>query len=383
LLKDFSLPVVKFSENTENLRKDVRRFIEEELKNESFISKCDSWLSGFSAEFSRKLGERGWIGITLPQEYGGRNGSTLERYVITEELLAAGAPVAAHWVADRQTAPLLMKFGTKEQRQKFLPKICKGECFFSIGLSEPNAGSDLAAISTRAEKVEDKWILNGSKIWTTGAHNNDYMIVLCRTSPKTENRHEGISQLILDLRAPGVTIRPIPLMTGEHEFNEVFFEDVEIPENMVVGELGNGWKQSMTELAYERSGSERLLSTFPLLNELVMTLRKGANERSEIEIGRLVSRLWVLRRMSIGVAAMLEKGTTPNIAAALVKDLGTKFESEIAETARLLVDSDPSLTSSSLFERILAQAILHSPGFTLRGGTTEILRSIISKGLGV
>lgn len=383
MVNTVSLPTVDFSEKIDNLRREVRGFIKEELKSGTFQPECDSWLSGHSPEFSRKLGERGWIGMNLPQKYGGREGSPLERYVIVEELLSAGAPVAAHWVADRQTGPLLLKYGTEEQREKFLPKICKGECYFSIGLSESNAGSDLGAISTRAVKQGKEWILNGSKIWTSGAHKSHYMIVLCRTSSRTENKHEGISQLILDLNAPGVTIRPISLLTGEAHFNEVFFEDVRIPDHMVVGELGNGWKQSMAELAFERSGPERFLSTFPLLNEAINILREQSNDWAQAEIGRLVSRLATLRRMSFGVAALLEKGVTPDIEAALIKDLGTKFENEVTETVRNLIECQPSITSENRFEALMAKAILHSPGFTLRGGTTEILRSIISRGLGV
>ncbi|GEN36742.1 acyl-CoA dehydrogenase family protein [Aneurinibacillus danicus] len=381
-MKSLQLPVVQLSEQTEALRREIRDFIQEEQERGTFEPKCDSWLSGYSPEFSRKLGERGWIGMTWPSRYGGQERSAIERYVVTEELLAAGAPVAAHWIADRQTGPLLLRYGTEQQREFFLPKIAKGECYFAIGLSEPNAGSDLAAVSSRAVKVEKGWVLNGSKIWTSGAHFAHYMITLCRTSPMNpENRHEGMTQLLVDLSAPGVTVRPIHLMTGEHHFNEVIFEDVFIPDEMLVGEEGNGWKQGMTELAYERSGPERFLSTFPLLEELVNTLQLTGEKRLMGQVSRLVSRLWTLRHMSIGIAQMLEEGIAPDVAAALVKDMGTQFEQQVAEVARLLVSSSPSAASSSRFEKLMAEAILHAPGFTLRGGTTEILRGIVAKGV--
>jgi alkylation response protein AidB-like acyl-CoA dehydrogenase len=384
LLTGFRLPTVELTEDLEALRQEVRDFINKELETNPFEAQCDSWMSGFEPEFSKKLGAKGWLGITVPEEYGGVGGTNLERYVITEELLAAGAPVAAHWIADRQTAPLLLSYGSEEQKKEFLPQICRGEIYFSIGLSEPNAGSDLAAISSRAIKDGDEWVLNGQKIWTSNAHHNDYMIVLCRTEPKSEdNKYKGISQLLVDLRAPGVTVRPIKLMTGEHHFNEVFFEDVRIPDSMVVGELGNGWKQSMAELAYERSGPERFLSTFPLFNEVVHLLREKNDPVAEVEIGRLLSQLSTLRKMSLGVANLLEKGETPDVAASLVKDMGTKFEKDIGETARLLIESEPSMTSKNRYEALLARTILQAPGFTLRGGTTEILRSIIARGLGV
>lgn len=381
-MKSLQLPVVQLSEQTEALRREIRDFIHEEQEKGMFEPKCDSWLSGYSPEFSRKLGERGWIGMTWPSRYGGQERSAIERYVVTEELLAAGAPVAAHWIADRQTGPLLLRYGTEQQREFFLPKIAKGECYFAIGLSEPNAGSDLAAVSSRAVKVEKGWVLNGSKIWTSGAHFAHYMITLCRTSPMNQqNRHEGMTQLLVDLSAPGVTVRPIHLMTGEHHFNEVIFEDVFIPDEMLVGEEGNGWKQGMTELAYERSGPERFLSTFPLLEELVNILQLTGEKRLMGQVSRLVSRLWTLRHMSIGIAQMLEEGTAPDVAAALVKDMGTQFEQQVAEVARLLVSASPSAAPSSRFEKLMTEAILHAPGFTLRGGTTEILRGIVAKGV--
>ncbi|MFB4164993.1 acyl-CoA dehydrogenase family protein [Alteribacillus sp. JSM 102045] len=380
-MKNLQLSVVQLSEPAKTLRQEIRRFIYEEQEMGTFEPKCDSWLSGYSPNFSRKLGKRQWIGMTWPKRYGGQERSSIERYIVAEELLAAGAPVAAHWIADRQTGPLLLRYGTEHQRKFFLPKIVSGECYFAIGLSEPNAGSDLAAVSLKATKVDKGWILNGNKIWTSGAHFAHYMITLCRTSLKNpEDRHEGMSQLITDLSAPGVTIRPIHLMTGEHHFNEVIFEDVFVSEEMLIGEVGNGWKQGMAELAYERSGPERFLSTFPLLEELVNTLRLNGDNQLLSQVSPLVSNLWTLRNMSMGIAQMLEDNITPDLAAALVKDLGTQFEKQVAEMARLLV-SFKSTDLSSRLEKLMSEAVLHAPGFTLRGGTTEILRGIVAKGV--
>jgi hypothetical protein len=381
-MKAIRIPIIELPKESEELRDEIRQFISEERQKGTFEPKCDSWLSGYSPDLSKKMGERGWIGMTWPSKYGGQGRSSIERYIVTEEFLAAGAPVAGHWIADRQSGPLFLKFGTEEQKQFFLPKIAKGECYFSIGLSEPNAGSDLAAIKSRAVKVDKGWILNGSKIWTSGAHFSHYMITLCRTSVQDpNNRHAGMSQLVVDLSSPGVTIRPIQLMTGEHHFNEVFFDDVYIPDEMVVGEIGNGWNQGMAELAYERSGPERFLSTFPLLNELTNVLVEQGDKNGLNQVSKVVSRLWTLRNMSLGIAQLLEEGVPSNIIASLVKDMGTKLEQEMAEIARLVVNVTPSLQSDSLIERFMAQSILHSPGFTLRGGTTEILRGIVAKGV--
>jgi hypothetical protein len=365
------------------LRLAVREFIKEEKENGTFTVRCDASISGFSPEFSKRLANNGWIGMTIPNKYGGQEKSNLERYVVLEELLSKGAPVSAHWVADRQTAPLLLKFGTEEQKVKYLPSICKGELYFAIGLSEPNSGSDLASLSTRAEDKGDHYLLNGSKIWTTGAHHAHYILVLCRTSPKNEkNKYEGMSQIIVDLTSPGVTIRPVYLMTGEHEFNEVFFEDVKVPKENLVGVEGNGWPQGLTELAFERSGPERFLSTYPLLEELIDTIKSDGNERSDLrDLGSCIASLVTLRKMSLEVASLLEQKKTPNTEAAMVKDLGTQLENQIIHTARNTASIYPSLDSDKRIEVYAAQSILHSPGFTLRGGTTEILRTIISKGV--
>ncbi|MGX9134615.1 acyl-CoA dehydrogenase family protein [Rummeliibacillus sp. JY-2-4R] len=376
------LPTVHFTEEQHQFRLTVRSFLQKELEKGTFQTKCDSWLSGVDPEFSKLIGEQGWIGLTWPEKYGGAERSAIDRYILTEEFLAAGAPVAAHWIADRQSGPLLLRFGTEEQREYFLPKIIKGECYFAIGLSEPNSGSDLASVSTHAKKVDGGWIVNGSKTWTSNAHDAHYMITLIRTEPfDGVNKHKGLSQLIIDLHAEGVTVTPIKYLTGKRHFNEVFFDNVFVPDNRLVGEEGQGWKQGLAELAYERSGPERILSTLPLLTELIEELKKQQNLIGLQEASKLVSQLWSLRNMSIGVAKVLEEGGEVAIPAALVKSIGTKFEQSIPEIARLLIDTYPKLDAERKLDRLLAESILHSPGFTIRGGTSEILYGIVAKGV--
>jgi alkylation response protein AidB-like acyl-CoA dehydrogenase len=321
--------------------------------------------------------------MTLPPEYGGHGRTALERYVVTEELLAAGAPVAAHWVGDRQTGPSLLRYGTEEQKQFFLPRLVSGEVFFAIGMSEPGSGSDLASVRTRAERVDGGWAITGTKLWTSNAHRADWFFVLCRSAPLGEDRHAGLSQFIIDLKTPGISIRPVPILTGAHHFNEVVMERVFVPDTRVLGEIGQGWKQVTSELAYERSGPERFMSTFPLLQELLRVVGDTPDERTAIAIGELAAELWALRRMSLSVAAALQRGEAPDVAAALVKDLGTRFESEVFERVRLLIDCAPSLTARRRIDLLLAQAVLHSPGFTLRGGTNEILRGVVARALGL
>ena len=380
----FQLPTVQFTEEQEQFRLEVRAFLQDELVKGTFTQKCDSWLSGDDPEFSKLIGQKGWIGLTWPKKYGGQERSTIDRYILTEEFLAIGAPVAAHWFADRQTGPLLLRYGTEEQREFFLPQIVKGECYFGIGLSEPNSGSDLASVSTRAEKVDGGWIVNGQKIWTSNAHLCHYMVTLVRTSPfDGKHKHAGLSQLIIDLQAQGVTIVPIKFLTGEHHYNEVFFDNVFVPDNMVVGEIGNGWAQGLAELAFERSGPERILSTFPLIDELIHELKRQNNSQGLMQASKIVARLWSLRNLSIGVAQLLASGNSEDVSipAALVKALGTKFEQSIPEITRLIIQTYPSLDADRKIDRFMAQSILHAPGFTIRGGTSEVLYGVVAKGV--
>ncbi|MCY4342243.1 MAG: acyl-CoA dehydrogenase family protein [Gammaproteobacteria bacterium] len=374
---------VQLPKAAEALRHEVRDFL---ATNADRISAPNSdFSSGHDAEFSARLGERGWIGMTWPKAYGGAERSFFERYVVTEELLAAGAPVSAHWIADRQSGPLLLSAGSEEQRARYLPAIIRGASFFSIGMSEPGTGSDLASVRTAAKPVAGGWRVSGTKLWTTDAHRNHYMIALVRTAPADGNRHGGLSQLIIDLAAPGVTIRPIRNMAGGEDFNEVVFDDVFVADADVVGEPGNGWSQVTSELGYERSGPERFLSAFRVYVEFVRLV--GADpERSEAAaVGRIAAHLMTLRRMSMSVAGMLENGKTPNVEAALVKELGNNFEKLLPEIARAAapVSLSGDHGHQARFRQTYAETLLLSPSFTLRGGTREILRGVIARGLGL
>lgn len=359
----------------EALRAEVREF----LNAETDWHPNSDFNAGASPEFSKRFAAKGWIGMTWPKEYGGGGRSFLERYVVTEELLAAGAPVGCHWIADRQSGPLLLKFGTEAQKQAFLPGIISGESFYSIGMSEPDTGSDLASIRTSAVQVPGGWCLNGSKIWTSNAHLNHFMVTLVRTAPATENRHEGMSQFIVPIHADGVTVRGIDNLAGEQDFNQIFFDDVFVPDDHVVGEAGNGWAQVMSELAYERSGPERFLSAFRVLAEFGKSLQNGATESQARLYGQLVSHLVVLRRMSISIASLLENGLMPDTEAALIKDLGNSYERLVPEVVRLYL---PGQVPKGLAQA-LEECVLHAPSFTLRGGTREILRGMIARGLGL
>jgi alkylation response protein AidB-like acyl-CoA dehydrogenase len=374
------LPPATLPPSAAALRLEVREFLAQEIADGRWRPRADSWLSGFDPEFSARLGARGWLGMTWPEQYGGHERSALERYVVGEELLASGGPLAAHWIADRQTGPLLLRYGTEDQRRQFLPAIARGECYFAIGMSEPDAGSDLAAIRTRAEKVDGGWKLYGAKIWTSHASHAHRAVTLVRTSPKDEDRHAGMSQLIVDLRADDLEVRPIRITTGEPHFNELVFDGTFVPQDMLVGTEGDGWHQVVAELAYERSGPERFLSTMPVLTALC---ERVSGPHAERAIGAILARLWTLRAMSLGVAAGLEAGEQPVTQAALVKDLGTRFEREVTALARELSPADPRRLGKGVYASLLADAILAAPGGTLRGGTNEILRGVVARALGV
>jgi acyl-CoA dehydrogenase len=361
------------------LRDEVRAF----LRDQHLQPHCDSWMTSFDAEFSRALAGRGWIGMTWPARYGGGERSERERLVVIEELLAAGAPVAAHWFADRQIGPALLRHGSEEQRLRYLPAIARGECFFAIGMSEPDSGSDLASVRTSARATGSGWRINGRKVWTTHAGQAHHLLALARTAPRDpERRHDGLSQLIVDLTAPGVEVRPIRSLDGRSHFNEVTLDDVDVPPGALLGREGSGWQQVTGELAYERSGPERFLSTAPLLWELARRrAARGDQQSADPQIGTLIAELQTLRALSAGIADALQRGGAPAVEAAMVKDLGARFEAKVVDTARDLVAVEPALDSPDDLARLLAEAVLHGPDAGLRGGTSEILRGIIAREL--
>lgn len=378
-----ALPYARLPETAEQFRVEVQAFLQSEWTPPPAHVRARSWM-GFDADFSRQLAQRGWVGLTLPSAYGGGGRDAYARYVLVEELLAVGAPVAAHWIADRQSAPLILRYGTEEQRQFYLPRICAAEVFFCIGMSEPNAGSDLASVGSRATRCEAGWRLNGRKIWTTYAHKAHYMIALVRTSGEAADRQRGLSQLIVDLSLPGVTVRPIHDLSGDAHFSEVFFDDVLLPESALIGQEGDGWKQVNAELAFERSGPERIYSSMVLLETWIQSLRaQPAPERHAETVGRLLTQLATLRQMSIAVTAKLAQGESPIIEAALLKDLGTEFEQSIPTLLTAMLADDPAADVDPELSRTAAYLTAVAPTFSLRGGTREILRGMIARGLGL
>ena len=353
------------------LRRQVRQLCTRWRDEGRYQPRPDAWLRSFDPAFSRALAERGWLGMTWPREVGGAGRSNLARLVLTEELLRAGAPVAAHWIGDRQIGPSILRHGTTELREEVLPGIAAGESVFCLGMSEPEAGSDLAAVRTTASRVAGGWSLNGRKIWTSHAHHATHAYVLARTE-RAESKHEGLTEFVVDMPTSGITVSPIVDMAGSHHFNEVVFEDAFVPERRVIGAVGNGWRQVTEQLAYERGGPERVLSTYPVLELLLEHGREHDDDGLVVEVGELVARLGTLRSLCVDIARALDAGEAPVRSAATLKYLGTAFERDVLERARNVLGF---VTADS----VLGEAILASPGFSIRGGSSEVLLSILAK----
>jgi acyl-CoA dehydrogenase len=353
------------------LRRQVRELTGSWLADGRYMPRSDCWLRSFDLTFSRELAARGLIGMTWPKEFGGADLDARSRLAVTEELLRAGAPVAAHWIGDRQIGPTILRYGSHELQAELLPGITRGEFVFCLGMSEPEAGSDLAAVRTTASKVAGGWVVNGRKTWTSQAHRATHAYLLARTN-SGGRKHEGLSEFVVDMSAAGVEVSPIPDMSGEHHFNEVTFTDVFVPDHRLIGEAGNGWRQVVEQLSFERGGPERVLSTYPLLVDVIKHLQATRDDRFDAELGALVARLSTLRRQCWEIAEAVDSGRAPVVEAASLKYLGTAFEVDVIEFARRVglpvSRNDP-----------LAQALLASPGFSIRGGASDVLLSVVVK----
>jgi alkylation response protein AidB-like acyl-CoA dehydrogenase len=372
-----SLAVATTTAEEEALRAQVRDFLRQE-KAEHGLRTGLGMAAGYDAPFSRRLAQRGWVGMSVPAAYGGSGYSAVQRFVVVEELLAAGAPVTAHWIADRQIAPSIQRYGTLAQQERFLPAITRGECFFSLGMSEPDAGSDLASVRTTAAKVDGGWRLNGVKIWTSLSHLNHFVMVLARVAGTTPEQRQLV-QLIVDLSGPGIDVQPVLLLTGEHHFNALFLNDVYVPDSLLLGEPGAGWEQVTNELVLERSGPDRFLSALPLVRLFIAQLRSSPDDHLATVLGRVLARLWAVRQMALAVARLIDSGLPASVYSALAKDLGTILEQDMVEAVRRLGDVQIIRDDDSEFMRLLEEAVLMAPSFTIRGGTTEVLRSIIAR----
>jgi alkylation response protein AidB-like acyl-CoA dehydrogenase len=358
---------VEFSWTPEQqeLRTRARKVAEDAV--ERFGRQNDSWINGFSRQFSRELAAHGWIGMTWPVEHGGGGRPPIERLIVAEEMIAAGAPIAASWFADRQMGPALMTYGTPEQVGQFLPQILSGETTWCIGMSEPEAGSDLAALKTRAVRDGDDFIINGQKIWTSFAEVADYCYLICRTSTEGPP-HAGISEVIVPMDTPGIEVRPIQDMTTNRHFCEVFYTDVRVPVANLVGVEGAAFKQTMRQLEHERGGIDRLVSNRALyLMALERADRTDPLVRQDIarlETGYRLGRLLVIREV-------LHQAPTGFSAA--TKCFCTEHQWQVAEFVARVLGPDATLWDP------LVQGLTYAPGYTIMGGTSNVMRNILGE----
>jgi alkylation response protein AidB-like acyl-CoA dehydrogenase len=382
------------TEKQKQLRQQVQRFLEDERSAGRFEPHCDSWGLGFDPGFSKRVAAKGWIGLTLPTEYGGQGKGPIDRLVLTEELLRYGAPCGAHWFSDRQVGPCLLDYGTEEQKKNYLPRICRAEIFFALGLSEPEAGSDLSSVKTMARKDGDHYVISGQKVWTSGAHLMTHIYTLLRTDPDVP-KHKGLSEFIVDLKSPGITVQPIMDTTGREHFNEVFFDEVRVPAANLVGTLNNGWRQITAQLDYERSGIERLMGNYPMFDALARYMdgetqhgkALGKDPVIKHRMAELTAEFEVGRMLIYRAAWMLEEGIVPNYESAMAKLYATEFQQQLSDAAIMMLGSYGDLTSGSKIapmNGLAPAAYLFSPGLSLMAGTSEIMRNLIAqRGLGL
>lgn len=332
----------------------------------------DSWIAGHDAEVAKDLAARGWLGMTWPVESGGGGRSAMERYVVFEALISAGAPIAAAWFADRQIGPTLLEFGTPDQQERFLPGILSGEAMWGIGMSEPDAGSDVAAIRTRAVLDGEEYVVDGQKIWTSGAAHADFVYLVARTDPDAPP-HKGLSELIVDLRSPGVKVVPIVDMTGDDHFCEVYFDSVRVPAANLVGEVNGSFKQIMRQMEHERGGIDRLVSNRRLYEDVMAVADLSdpvlRQEAAALEIDYRLGRLLVLREVL---------GQAPRGFSAATKTFCTEHEQRVAEFCGRALGPGALVADSELHARV-ARNITYAPGYTIMGGTTSILRNILGE----
>jgi len=383
-----------FSESQKKFRQEVRSFLEHEIKEGLWEPKCDAWIQEYNPEFTKRVAQKGWIGLTWPREYGGQGRNYIDRLILTGEMLRHGAPAACHWFADRQIGGSILKYGSEEQKREFLPKIMRGEMYVGLGMSETEAGSDLASLRTRAVEQDDCFVINGQKTWTSGGRFMNYVSLWARTDTNAP-KHRGISEFIIPIDLPGISRIPMIDITGTEAWNDVFFDNVRVPKKYMIGEKNKGFYQVMEQLAYERSGMERLMGNYPLFDALIKFVNetkyngkplaqdavirhKLAELQVEFEVGRL---------LIYKVFITMDEGRVPTVEAAMAKAHATAFEQRLANIAMEILGPYGLLWAGSKytpFGSIAARSYLASKGYSLQAGSTEILKNIIAtRGLGL
>ncbi len=387
-----------FTKEQDEFRQGIRDFLKAELEAGVFSVHSASLVGSPSREFSLKMAEKGWIGLTWPKEYGGQGRSYVEKMILNEELFRIRAPVGYHFLADRQVGPALMSFGSDWQKEYFLSSIVKADegMMFCLLFSEPNAGSDLAAVSTKALIDGDYYVISGQKVWTSGGHLADYGWVLAKTnSDSAVPRHLTCSEFIVDMKSPGVTVRPIINIVGEQGFSEVFFDDVKIHKRYLVGQENACFKQIMAQVDYERAGIERVMQNYLIYERLISYVKNMDKDSKRGEfysrvrdsIAQLEIEYNIGRLLCYYTAWVIDQGKKPTSQAALTKAFCTQYEQRLNDVATRVLGPISQIRRGvkwSPFEGELADSYLWGPSYTLQGGSVEILKNIVAlRGLGL
>ncbi len=375
-------------------RQEVREFIRTELPPD--MRAPDETVLGVGLgedprdhEWLRKLSTRGWVAPAWPKQYGGAGLSVLQQFIFNEEMARARAP-QPNMIAIQMVGPTIIVHGNDEQKAAHLPGILSGEVYWCQGFSEPGSGSDLASLQTRAVQDGDDFIVNGQKIWTSGAHRAQRMILLARTDPDAP-KHKGISYFLLDMKSPGVTVRPLMNMAGIPSFNEVFFDNVRVPKKDLLGEMNKGWYVATTTLDFERSGIVSAVGLETLVKEIVDFVRAGGRAHARGELSAELADRYIETQvgilMSYRVASMQARGLIPSNEASITKLYASELGQRIARTGVKAAGLAGILADGSAWAPLdgRLQAMYRiSIGSTLAGGTSEIQRNIIAqRGLGL
>ena len=378
----------RLGEEQLKLRQEVTDFLKGEIEQGLWKPTCDAWIMAYNPEFTKRVSAKGWIGLTWPKEYGGQGRSYIDRLIVTEEMLRYGAPAACHWFADRQIGGAVLHYGTDEQKKEMLPTILRGEAYVGLGMSEPESGSDLASLKTRAVEDGDDYVIDGQKVWTSGGSHMNWISLFARTDPDAP-KHRGISEFLFKTNLPGITITPIVDITGGVHFNEVFFDSVRVPKTCLIGEKNRGFYQVVNQLDYERSGMERLMGNYSLFEALIdyaKETQRGGKPLSEDPLIR--SRLAQLKvEFEVGrlhmyrVAMVMDEGRAPNWESSMSKAYSTAFEQRLAGAAIEIAGLYGQLSPESKWvpmQGLAYHSYLSSKGYSLQAGSSEVLKNILA-----
>jgi alkylation response protein AidB-like acyl-CoA dehydrogenase len=379
-----------FSAEEEAFRADLRAFLDDELPDwwrGMFVD--DARAMPFTREMCRMLAERGWLTLAWPTEYGGSGASVWLQTILREEMWAREEPRGPQYMNLNYIGPLIMRFGTPEQRDRFLPPMSGGGVIWAQGFSEPDAGSDLASLATRAEDRGDHFVVNGQKIWSSYADAPaDWCLLLVRTDPEAP-KHHGISVLLVDLGTPGITVRPIDTMAGPHEFNEMFFDDVVVPRDCLLGEQNDGWRLVRAGLTLERVGIARYARAGRVIELLVAHMNetgRSSDPAVRQQLADLRARFDAARLLNYRAISMQAAGEDPGVEASIARIHNTQLEQEVGHVGLELLGPLGQLQggdgSAVLDGEIHRQWVRNIPT-TIAAGTLEIQKNIVARGLGL